>query len=308
MSVLLRFIILIFFALSTAAAHAEEVVRESKSHEALAHGHRGLENYKAGRFALAEEDFRAAEALAHSPVFLLYQARSQREQGRLLSARKLLRKCIEEEVSPSTPHAWKVAVDEAGSELSRLGAEIPTLSITLTGGFVPPVALRAGSATMKLEDSRADWELDPGLYEVVARDASGTEVILPLLLQKEQDAKLEFSFPEVSGSVRTFPEVPRMATRNYKRGAHAAFVLGASGLIFSAVAGTIAWSEAERIKRNCDGTSCRPEDEEHAHNARRWANLSTVGATVGAIGVGTGVGLLFYPSNRGGSVGIKVAF
>jgi hypothetical protein len=308
MSVQLRFFAISFFVLSLATAHAEEATPSNASHEARTLGHRGLEHYSAGRFELAEEDFRAAERFAHSPVFLLYQARSQRALGQLLSARRLLEQCANEEITASAPVAWSTAVSEAAAELVSLSADLPRVSVTLTGGAAFPIVLHAGSQEVRSEQAELVWELDPGLHEVIARDASGTELVQWLYLKRAENSEVNFAFPERRVLDRPLEPEQKVPARLYRNGAHAAFVLGASSLVFSAIAGTIAFSEAERVKRNCAGTSCRSEDESRAHNARRWANLSTMGATVGLIGVGAGVGLLFYPSDRGGNVAMNVSF
>src|SRR5690606_121291 len=198
MSAQLRFSVLFFIVFSLTAAHAEESIAPTASQQALSLGHRGLEHFNEGRFLLAERDFRAAEELAHSPVFLLYQARSQKALGQLLSARELLQKCVSEQIAPSTPQTWRDAIEEASGELRLLNAEIPSVALTVAGGAISPVAVPAGGRTIQIEFSHeelsdieapeVDWELDPGLHEVTAQDASGTEISLWLLLERGQKA------------------------------------------------------------------------------------------------------------------------
>src|SRR5262249_55086162 len=70
---------------SPSPARAEETNAAS----ALRAGRTGLDLYEAGKWASAFDVFVAAERMAHSPVFLLYQARCRRNTGNLLEARAL---------------------------------------------------------------------------------------------------------------------------------------------------------------------------------------------------------------------------
>jgi hypothetical protein len=85
------------------------------------------------------------------------------------------------------------------------------------------------------------------------------------------------------------------ATPN-ERGSLVAFGASATGLVFAEVTGALAFIESAKVKENCVGTSCRPEDLPRAQDAEQLANLATVGTTVFMVGAGAGVVLWLLPS------------
>lgn len=105
--------------------------------------------------------------------------------------------------------------------------------------------------------------------------------------------------------------VPRMPTwhpepapaRNFwqratpnERGSLVAFGASATGLVFAVVTGALALVESAKVKENCVGTSCRPEDLPRAQDAEQLANLATVGTTVFIAGAGAGLVLWLLPA------------
>lgn len=86
------------------------------------------------------------------------------------------------------------------------------------------------------------------------------------------------------------------ATPN-ERGSLVAFGASATGLVFAAVTGTLALVEAAKVKENCVGTSCRPEDLPRAQDAEQLANLATVGTAVFIAGAAAGVVLWLLPAD-----------
>lgn len=91
---------------------------------AVALGREGIQLYEAGRWAEAEAKLTEAEAVLHSPVFLLYIARCRRHAGRLLDARDAYRRSVDEQLAPTAPPAWRQALVDARAELSVLEEEI----------------------------------------------------------------------------------------------------------------------------------------------------------------------------------------
>jgi hypothetical protein len=109
---------------------------------------------------------------------------------------------------------------------------------------------------------------------------------------------------EVNGTPRMPTWHPEPApARNFwqratpsERGSLVAFGASATGLVFAVVTGALALVESAKVKENCVGTSCRPEDLPRAQDAAQLANLATVGTTVFIAGAGTGVVLWLLPS------------
>lgn len=298
-------------------ARGDEPKEEAPHRVALSLGHEALQHFARGEFAMAREKFERADRLAHSPVFILYQARADRKMGKLLRARELLERCAAEPVLPSSPDAWRKAVADAVAELEQVSEAIPTVQIVISGGAISPVRIEGNGRSFLLTEPETLLSFDPGPLRIVAEDAAGLRLELETFLTAGQHQyPVELLFPRIvrgvstanSSSPRVFDTGHLAPVRPYRSGAHAAFLLGGSALLFSAVATTVAVVKADEVKKHCIDGRCRPEDQEKAHSALRWANLATAGVVVGATGVLSGIGLLVVPAQRGAEIALSGEF
>jgi hypothetical protein len=104
----------------------------ARNEQAVTLGERGLAAFRAEQWEPAYGAFRAAESLVHSPVFVLYMARSRARQGNTAEALDLYVRVENEPLTADAPEAWRVAVAQAKSEASELrrvseAAESPRL-------------------------------------------------------------------------------------------------------------------------------------------------------------------------------------
>lgn len=118
----------LLFALLSAApapAAAEPTPRALGPHgQAIEQGERGLQAFRQGDWAPAYRLFEAAEGLVHSPVFLLYMARSREQQGELAEALELYARVTSEVLGDSAPESWRTAVTQATLESDALRARL----------------------------------------------------------------------------------------------------------------------------------------------------------------------------------------
>jgi hypothetical protein len=94
--------------------------------EAVRRGQEGIEAFAAGDLESASRAFADAEALAHSPVFLLYQARVRVQAGALEEALGLYTRVLTETPSEGAPDAWRVAAAQAKTEADAVRARLAT--------------------------------------------------------------------------------------------------------------------------------------------------------------------------------------
>ncbi|MEZ4445265.1 MAG: hypothetical protein R3B72_39700 [Polyangiaceae bacterium] len=92
---------------------------------AIALGRQGKEAFDAQRFEEAREAFDAAEAITHSPVFLLYRGRAELALGQLKAARASFEQVAEERLGEDATPQWRDAVGEARDELEALEERLP---------------------------------------------------------------------------------------------------------------------------------------------------------------------------------------
>lgn len=93
---------------------------ESAGTRAVARGNEGIALYEAGDYAAALARFREADALYHSPVLVLYAARSARNLGDLEQARQTYQRLLDEPIAPNAPDTWRLAQSDARTELAAL--------------------------------------------------------------------------------------------------------------------------------------------------------------------------------------------
>lgn len=142
-------------------AHAQDTLVE----QSLELGYAGLARFAEGRWSEALATFETAERLSHSPVFVLYIARSRRNLNELLAARDAYRRLTAEVLSEDAPAAWHEAQTDGAAELAALESRIPRVVVELEGAEALDVALRIDARVISAGQPE---QLDPGSYRVVA--------------------------------------------------------------------------------------------------------------------------------------------
>ena len=127
---------------------------KDENQKALALGHDGLAAYNKGDWAEARAKFAEADRLAHSPVFVLYLARSARNAGDLAAAKVAYDKLAVEVVPVTAPAPWGAAVvsgrqerEELEKRLAELAAAAAAASASATASAAPTATTTAPTAT-----------------------------------------------------------------------------------------------------------------------------------------------------------------
>lgn len=238
-------------------------------------GEDGLDLYRAGKFAAAYERFAMAEQIAHSPVFVLWMARSKRGMHELLAARRLLERVATEELAPTASSKWLTAQDEAKRELEALALKIPRIKLSASGA--PP------DTKLELDGNAAvpnqEIEVDPGAH-VARASAPGRAPVSKNVVVDEGTTDIELRFDSAS----TAPADEGSLIPG-------AVVLGAGllGIAGGVVTGSYALVLAGEIDAGCDGRTCLASDEDKAADADTLARASTglfiAGGVIAAAGV-----------------------
>lgn len=292
------------FAEDTATPRASDLSRRSgttQTKDAIALGHQGLHALDAGDFAAAFELFAGAEALAHSPVFLLHQARAAWNLGRWELALNLYDACTSEKLDANSPPPWRETVETASAEKARLVAVMPSLRVSWASDFAQPIQMKierldsvdpkqAYDATEVMQKD-AWLHLDAGEYLVILEDAQRRKEAQRVVLEPRRPVRLHFglSKPQLTRDVQLHPSQPRRGTPNeLKMAAYVAWGSGVGLLTFGGVAGGVALGLAAAVRANCEEDICPSEEQERAQAALRWGNLATAGIVSGLVGVGAG--------------------
>lgn len=233
-------------------------------------GEQALDAHAHGRFAEAFERFETAEKIAHSPVLVLWMARSKRALGELVAARALYDRVATEELPADASAKWQSARDDARAELALLDKKIPHLRVELSGA-PPRTSLEIdGRAAVAAEDVA----LDPGDHTVTATPPGAARIRRSVhLAEGDRPRTLTLRFGR-SGSL-----VPGGVTLG----------VGLASLAAGAVTGGVALSLAASVKDHCVGQRCLASDRGKADGADALARASTglfiAGGVVSAVGV-----------------------
>ena len=283
--------------------------------QAIELGRTALDAYARGAWADAYVAFRAAESLAHSPVFVLYMARCSRNSGRLLEARELLRKVAAEQLPVDAPAPWLQAAITAHSELGSLQQLIPSVIVRTVHG--PPRTRGAidGRPAIFSEQER-EFELDPGQHELAAGALRRTVQLVegrrrvPLILDFAVPAPDAVPPATLQAAVKPAGAFERQGplVAEPDRGMPVPRVLGftllgagTAALVAGIATALVAKQKTDEVKAQCR-PRCPREVAAEAELASDWAGVATVSFIVAGTGLASGSALLLLvPSEDRGT-------
>jgi hypothetical protein len=274
----------------------------ANTNEALQRAYEADKLFASGKWSEAHEGFAAAEAIAHSPVFVLYMGHCRRNQGKLIEAQGLYLRVSNEKLAEDAPKPFHDAATDARRELQALRSRIPSMKV---------VGVAKG-ATLTIDGKPANvgevTSLDPGPHRVEATHAGKTvrrNVTLsegaaePMVVELSSD-----SVPEAPGQPeeQKGPLAPGIAL----------LTIGGVGVVLGIVTGAIAASMASDIKPNCIDGHCLAEDADKLDTTNILATTSTVGFAVGGAAAVAGIVLIVVRPGGGGDssamIGLYGAF
>lgn len=125
----------------------------------------GLDAFNGGRFQESVELFEKAEAVVHSPVHLLYIARSHLQLGHLVEAREAYMKITREGAPEGASAAITDAVDNAEKELEQLEPRLPQVTVKVTGAGDKKFQLFVDGRELSAALAGISRPVNPGKHE-----------------------------------------------------------------------------------------------------------------------------------------------
>jgi hypothetical protein len=295
-------------SLGAGAACAQPPAAPGAGARAIELGNEGVALYEQGKWAEALARFREAESYHHSPVFVLYAARSLRNAGRLLDARAVLWRLVSETLEASAPASWKEARAHGRVELDALEESIPSVVISIMDGS-PATRVLIGDRPVAAGEP---IELDPGVHRLIARDSGRTQVATFTLAPGARSERVVVRLTPIANPSRS-----RSADRVVADGKEGVYLpgvvvaaTGGAAMLTGAVIGVLALrkkSDAEAaLPASCAGRTCpRSRQIEIEERVRAARNLGTVADMLligGAAAVATGAALLLFNGGDGPAV------
>jgi hypothetical protein len=283
---------------------------QGTTERALALGHEGKVLFEKGDSKAAYEKFEKADALTHSPVFVLYMARCKRGLSDWITARDLLERLTKEPIPEGAPDVWRKSLADAAAELSDLRSKMPQVVITVRGA-------QAGSFTVLLDDhatrAGAVIDLNPGRHVASATRAGRARVDKPFQVdERSRPLRIEIDLSSAAASTSTPPPLDTAPRKGSIVPGIVGIVLGGLGIGAGANFGIVAKNKESEAIKGCQpaggGTfNCPRENRDDADSAKTFATASTVSFVAGGVLGAAGAVLLIVRPGGGGPAKVGVA-
>jgi hypothetical protein len=264
----------------------------------------------------ALERFKAAHGYGQTPVTGLELGKAYLQVGDLVEAREVLLSIARLKVASDETEKSAAARTEAADLAEQIRPKIPTLVVKVSGvkPDATPQVLVDGASTpvVSLSSTR---KTNPGEHTVVVRSDDREEKRTLTLAEgetKDLDIAISDASPKVSeGAAPTGPEKP--AETGGSRSIHVVtwigLGVGVAGVAVGAVTGVMALGKANDVKDACSGVHCPPSARSDVDHGRTFANISTIGFAVGALGIATaavGYFVLSPPSKSARAAAVRL--
>lgn len=270
--------------------------------QAVAFAREGLKHYQAGAWAEALENFQKADAASHSPVFVLYVARSQRSLGKLLDARATYRKLVSEPLGDDAIPSFRQAQADGRAELAALEPTIPSVVVRAVGASARSKVTIDGRAS----SPGKPVELDPGDHQFVIIDgARRAEVQVTLRPgDRAREVVLDLTNPDIPD--RPPPPPVAAQTEGTLVPGVVLLALGGAGVLAGAVVGGLALKANDDIEARCPDLRCPEGVSEQEIEDDQASMLTMADASTGLLiagGVVATVGVVLVIVRPGGDDG-----
>ncbi len=310
-------------ALCCGSEHAAAQTASERA-DARAVADEGARAFQRGEFDVALSLFQRAEALVHSPVHLLFVARSQEKLGQLVEAREAYLAIGREVLGAAAPRAFVDAIPTAAAELEALERRLPHVTLEVEGRRGRRVLVSMNGQRLPPEILGIKKPINPGVYEFLAT-SSGRKSRPRRVTIQEGDAprvvlRLEALQPgddDTSSEDDEAPAAPRPAPRaDGDSGAPVgAFIGFGVGVIGVGVGTLFAVQSGEKRAQANDlctvGGACpkerRPQIEALDADADSLRNTAVAAFAVGGVGIALGVTLLLVSSGGDGTATATVS-
>jgi hypothetical protein len=277
----------------------------------------GAQAFTEQRWGKAADLFARAEGVVHSPVQLVYLARSYEKLGQLVKARESYLKVVNETMAPNAPTPWRDAKTDAQAEDATLEPRIPYVTIEITGA--PTARVTMDGVEVLSAFIGVPQPVDPGDHEFKAARQGNASAKAKVSLSEGERQTVVLTLgaegvPTVSAAGptqnraegRPVSSPSRPSEGDAGRGIFtltwAAFGVGALGIGAGTIFALQTSSKLDEANGLCDiptssGARACPDNkrsqvEELDSSARSAKTLAIVGFVAGGISIGTGVTLL----------------
>jgi hypothetical protein len=276
----------------------------------------GGQAFQDRKWADAVDMFTRAESLVHSPVHLLYLARSYDKLGQLVKARENYIKITNEDLPAGSSQPAREAKASAEKELEALEPRVPYVSVVVQGAGPKPVTVTMDGVQVPAALLGVPRPVDPGDHRFEAL-AEGMDSAVSQISVRESRSEtvvltLHPSTPSAvpaaapSAAPPTYPvgyapgvQPPPQADSDHHGPSPLTWVALGVGVVGLGVGTVFALNESSKesdANKACPPVGCSTAGATHASSldgdARSARTVSIVGFVAGGLGLAAGVTLL----------------
>ncbi len=258
-----------------------------------------LDLYKAGDDKAALEKFTKADGLVPAPTLKLYVARCLDKVDHMREAAEKYREVIAIELKPGAPKPHVQAREDAVKELAALLAQVPKLTVLVTGPGSEAAEVSRDGKPMSKSTLGEEQPMDPAFYQFEAK--SGEKVArASVRLDRGKTERVELKFAADDAGVAG--DKPRDFTA-FRIAGFALVGVGGAAILGGAIAGGLALSDKSKAHDLYpDGTCNKADPKQDCSVAERLNSERTAASATliaGSVVAATGAALLIYATVAG---------
>lgn len=254
-----------------------------------------------GDVAGALEKFKAAHALASTPVTGIYLARAHESLGHLVEARETCLSILRMPVQQDETERSAEARADASKLAQALEPRIPSVlvrvdgvaagvkpNVTIDGQALPPAAIGLIR------------KVNPGDHEIKASASGYYETSERVSLREAENKELTLTLralppgavPPPAPSPAPEPVAPPVVQRGRSGMSPMAvtgFIVAGSGAAVGTLSGLLAMQKASDLENDCTDNKCPPSSHSDVDSGRMFGTVSTVAFGVAAVGLTVGI-------------------
>jgi hypothetical protein len=276
----------------------------------------GLELRDGGKLEMSLGRFKAAHALAATPITSLELGRAHMLLGELVEARDVLLSVERMPVAAGESAKAANARVEARTVAEQLRERIPALRIVFTPEPAAPPHVTIDGVVIPPEALPNPRKVNPGSHTVVAESNGARATATVLLVERElrmvslslRDGSAGSGAPSGGATAETRP--PRESppdTARTSAGPSGWFYVGLGaagvGVIVGTITGAIALSKASALETECTGAACPRSAADDLSTSRTMGVVSTV--AFGVAVAGTAIALVSWFSRPSSTTPVR---
>lgn len=259
----------------------------------------GKELREAGNPRGALEKFKAAHALASTPVTGIHLAETYSELGYLVEARETCLGILRMPISSDETARSAEARKDAAALARKVEPRIPSLVVRVEGvaeGVAPSVSI--DGQALPVAAIGLVRKVNPGEHRISASAPGYYETKETVRLAEAENKELTLTLrPAPPGSVpppvggTTAPPPPNATARSTGMSplAVTGFIIAGSGAAIGTVTGLLAMQKASELEDDCPEKQCPPDAHSDVDNGRLFGTVSTVSFGIATVGLAVGI-------------------